>query len=395
MILIRGIILVTALSLTTAFGKTAHVRTPSTAPAPEPFCAPAVIPFTETVHGAFTLPLPCRVGIEAVVSSFESRFAIVTFSGQSIIGVDTVSAEEYKGGTRSVLGSEDEHNLVLLSAAEVAVLDRPENRVSVEYTTASPRADFQTKYFQGKIAGSDRLLIIAEVSPSVGEEGVVDATLHSLVYDDVRVRKTLSRIVIEHPLNEQPPVFFSKDVVIYRNKRKDASEPWKALDNTLSPISHPLCALLDREFRQFLIYGLVMSDRHRHAVVSATNADTKMPAINYISWKSSKVSSIAMPAGMFLGQKNLMMSPSGKWVFFTATIDNEGKRAMNHVLVYLDPDLPSGFLPPFVVAEGKNEDRAAWITEPEGLVVFGKGQVSLWDLSKFVPKKPKTKPKKR
>ena len=90
-----------------------------------------------------------------------------------------------------------------------------------------------------------------------------------------------------------------------------------------------------------------------------------------------------------------MLSPSGKWAFFTATIDNENKRSMNHILVYLDLGLPEGFLPPFVIAAGKNEDRAAWICEPEGLVVFGKGQASLWDLSKFVPKKPKSKAKKR
>jgi hypothetical protein len=382
------IIVIVAFSI---FGKTAH--TPS--PAPEPSLTPAVIPFNETVHSAFTLPLPCRVGIEEVVSSFESRFAIVTFSGPTIIGIDTVSAEEYKGGTRNVLGSEDGNNLVLLSAGQLAVLDRPENRVSVEYTTVPPRSDFQTQYFQGKITGSDRLLVIAEMQPSVGEEGVVDATLHSLVYEDVRARKTLSKIVLEHPLNEQPPVFFSKDVIIYRNKRKDISEPWKALDNTLSPASHPLCALLDRELRQFLVWGLVMSDQHKHAVVYSIDAKTKMPAIMYVSWQTNKVSNIDMPAGMFLGQKNLMMSPSGKWVFFTATIDNENKRSLNHMLLYLDPALSNGYLPPRIIALGKNEDRVAWVSEPEGLVIFSKGQVSLWDLPKFDIKKPKPKTRKR
>ena len=364
-----------------------------TAPAPE--LKPVVVPFDLPVTSAFTLPLPCRVGIEIIISSFESQFATVTFSGPTIIGVDKVPVDEYKGGTRNVLGSEDGNNLVLLSATELAVLDRPENRVSVEYTTVPPRSDFQTQYFQGKITGSDRLLVIAEMQPSVGEEGVVDATLRSLVYEDVRARKTLSKIVLEHPLNEQPPVFFSKDVIIYRNKRKDISEPWKALDNTLSPVNHPLCTLLDREFRQFFIWGMVMSDRHKHAVVYSIDANTKMPAITYVSWQTNKASTIDMPAGMFLGQKNLMISPSGKWVFFTATMDNENKRSLNHMLICLDPALADGFLPPDIIAVGKNEDRAAWMSEPEGLVIFSKGQVSLWDLSKFSFKKPKSKPKKR
>jgi hypothetical protein len=373
--------LIMLISLFPLYGKTA----------PMPELKPVVVPFDLPVNSAFTLPLPCRVGIEKFVSSFESQFAMVTFSGPSIIGIDTVPVDEYKGGTRNVLGSEDGNNLVLLSATELAVLDRPENRVSVEYTTVPPRSDFQTQYFQGKITGNDRLLVIAEMQPSVGEEGIVDATLHSLVYEDVRARKTLSKIVLEHPLNEQPPVFFSKDVIIYRNKRKDISEPWKALDNTLSPASHPLCALLDRELKQFLVWGLVMSDQLKHAVVYATDINTKMPAVTYVSWKSNNVSAIKMPAGMFLGQKNLMISPSGRWVFFTATMDNENKRSLNHMLVCLDPALADGFLPPQIIAVGKNEDRAAWMSEPERLVIFSKGQVSLWDLPNFEIKKPKLK----
>jgi hypothetical protein len=381
--------LIILLFIITLYGKTAP------APIPVPDLKPFIIPFTLPVHNAFTLPMPNSVGIEILISGFEYQFATLSFVDQNYIGVDSVPLDELKGATKAVLGSQDGTDLVLLQTGQIAVLDRTKNRVSVEYTTSLPRSDLQTEYFQGKITSAERLLVIAEMQPSVGEEGIVDATLHSLVYDDVRVRKTLSKIVLEHPLNEQPPVFFSNNVIIYRNKRKDISEPWKALDNTLSPVSHPLCALLDREFKQFFILGLLMSDRYKHAVVYTIDINTRMPAIMYVSWQTGKVSTVNVPAGMFLGQKNLMMSPSGKWAFYTATIDNEGKRTLNHTLLYLDPVLADGFLPPRIIAAGKNEDRVAWMSEPEGLVIFSQGQASLWDLSKFEIKtpKPKSKPK--
>jgi hypothetical protein len=281
----------------------------------------------------------------------------------------------------------------LLSATELAVLDRPGNRVTLEYTSASPRSDLETGYFQGKLAGSDRLLMIAEMQPSVGKEGIIDPTLHSLVYDDVRARKTLSKIVLEHPLKDYPPVFFSQDVIIYRNNRKNIAEPWKALDNTLSPVSHPLCGILDGEFKTSIIWCLVMSERLKHAVVYSVGTNIRMPSISYVSWQKRKLSTITVPTGMLLGQKNLMMSPSGKWAFFTAIIDSAGRRASAHILVSLDPALVDGFRPPRVIAAAKNEDRAAWISKPEGLVIFSKGQAALWDLSKFEIKKPKLKSK--
>jgi hypothetical protein len=76
-------------------------------------------------------------------------------------------------------------------------------------------------------------------------------------------------------------------------------------------------------------------------------------------------------------------------------MDSENKRSLNHMLLYLDPSLANGYLPPRIIASGKNEDRAAWMSEPEGLVIFSKGQVSLWNLPKFDIKKTKPKTRKR
>jgi hypothetical protein len=345
------------------------------------------------------MPTPCCVGIEVFISAFERQFATLYFTNQNSISMDTVPLDEYRGGTKSVLGSQNGSDLVLLQAREIAVLNRENNRVTDEYNTSLPRADAQVEYFQGKMIGGDRLRVVAEMQPSIDEDGVFDPTLHSLVFDDVRARKTIRKIVLNHPLGEFPPVFFGQEAVIFRNKRKDNSEAWKALDNSFSPVNHPLCAMLDREFKTFFIWGLVMSDRYRHAVVYEKDIETKTPAIAYVSWRTNKVSTVALTTGILEDIKNLMISPSGKWAFFTATAFVENKRIQNHTLLCLDPSLGDGFLTPRIIASGKNEDRVAWMTDPEALVVFGQGHASVWNLSKFDQKKPtakvKTKPKTR
>jgi hypothetical protein len=64
-------------------------------------------------------------------------------------------------------------------------------------------------------------------------------------------------------------------------------------------------------------------------------------------------------------------------------------------LLHLDPSQASGYYPPRILAEGKNEDRVAWISDPEELVVFSKGQATVWDLSTMdnmkLPGKAKSK----
>jgi hypothetical protein len=357
-------------------------------PAPVSDMNPVVVPFDPPVCNAFTLPLPNRVGIEILISSFERQFATISFTDHNILSVDSVPLDESKEGIKAVLGSQNGSDLVLLQNRVISILNRETNRITDEYSTALPQPDLLTEYFQGKmVTNSDNVLVIAEMQPSVGEEGILDPTLHSLVLENVKGRKTIKRIVFNHPLGESPPVFFSQDAIIYRNKRKDIAEPWKAVDNTLSPVNHPLCAILDSEFKQSLLWGMVISEQHKHAVIYSRAVNTKMPAITYVSWQTNRVAPVTMPTGILANQKNLMISPSGKWVFFTAITDDENKRSVDHTLLNLDPSSENGYLPPRIIAAGKLEDRAAWMSDPERLVVFCQGQVMVWDLSKFEVKK--------
>lgn len=381
----KSFCLIIILSLAVAYGK----------PAPQQEPKPVIYPFSLPVYNAFTMLSPYCVGVEIPVSSFERQFATLYFSNGNGITLDTVPLDEYKGGTKAVLGPLDDKDLVLLQSKEIAILDRGTNTITDEYTTALPRADATPGYFQGMMTGGARLRVIAEMQPSMDDDGMLDPTMHSLVLDDVRSKKTLRKIVLHHPLSEFPPVFFNKSVIVYRNKRKDITEPWKALDTSLSPVAHPLCAILDKEFRQTFVWGVVMADQYKHAVIYAKDMGTNAPNIFFVSWQRNVVSPFVLTTGILENVKNLIMSPSGKWVFLTAETYIENKRVQNHTLLHLDPSQPNGYYPPRILAEGKNEDRVAWISEPEGLVVFSKGQAAVWDLStmdiKKLPEKAKRK----
>jgi hypothetical protein len=199
------------------------------------------------------------------------------------------------------------------------------------------------------------------------------------VYDEVVRKKTKGRISLIHPLKDPPPVFLSPDLIIYRNKRKDPSEPWKALDKSLSPVRHPLCAVLDTAYARAAIFGLALSQQYRKAIVFSIGGSNSRPALSCVSWQDGRVTPIVVAGGDLTGQRNLMVSPSGKWAFFTASIDNAGKQWMGHCL--LDLEQASSPFPRILASASKN-DRVAWINGGESLAVFSEGKISVWVLPK-------------
>ena len=350
-----------------------------TAPAPAGLPAPVTLPFPRSVHSVFTLPYPNKVAVETKAGDAGYQFAIVTFVDRDLFIVDTISTDDFKGGTISVLGALDDKKLLLLLPAGIDVLDLKLKMVTDEYATVSPRADLEPQYFQAVLTSTDPLSVIAEVQPSIDADGVVDPTQHSLVYDEVVRKKTKGRISLIHPLKEPPPVFLSPELIIYRNKRRDPSEPWKALDKALSPVRHPLCAVLDTAYARAAIFGIALSQQCRKAIVFSIEGSNSRPELSCVSWKDGRVTPIVVAGGDLTGLRNLMVSPSGRWAFFTASIDNAGKQWMGHCL--LDLDAASSPFPRILASASKN-DRVAWINGGESLAIFGEGKISVWELPK-------------
>lgn len=363
-----------------------------TTPAPAPEFKPVVMPFSLHVLSAFTLPTPNSAAIETPAGDGERQFAVISFVNRDLYVIDTVPVDDFKGGTLSVLGAVEGTKLLLLLPSGISVLDLNMKIVTAEYATVLPRADLTPQYFQAAVTNYSPLSVIAEIRPSIDAEGMVDPTQHSLIFDEVKRKKNNGRIALIHPLKQFPPVFFNPDVIIYRNGRNNISEPWKALDKSFTAIQHPLCAVLDSAFAKSTVLGLFVSEQHQSAIVYSVNGATSLPVFTYISLKTHQIFPIALPGGVLVGQKNFMLSPSGRWVCFTAYFDNNGRRFMNHFV--LDLQSGEGLVPRILAAASKN-DCAAWMNEPEALAIFSAGRVSVWDMPRDEVIKTNAKPKKK
>ena len=354
---------------------------------------PEIITFSEPVNNAFSLPFSNSAAIEIFVSTIERQFAIVNFLEDRQVNITKIPLDEYKSATKSVLGMIDERNLLILSTSQICILNLEENRITNEYTTPlTVPTELTPQYFMGKLATKERPLVIAEMQPSVGQEGILDPTLHSLVYEDILARKTLSKIVLEHPLKEIPPVFWGKEIIIFKNKRKDISEPYKALDNTLSQIEHPLCDVLNNKFKNAYIWGLVFSEKFKQAIVFCRDIQTSIPFIFYVWWGNNIISPFNFGSKMLIDIKNLMLSLDQRWVFYTATFREENKIINQHYLLSFDELNYQNFAPIFLL-DAKPEDRMCFISGPERIALFRSGQILLWKLPKILQKKSVAKPK--
>ncbi|HON10478.1 MAG TPA: hypothetical protein PLE24_06380, partial [Chitinispirillaceae bacterium] len=68
--------------------------------------------------------------------------------------------------------------------------------------------------------------------------------------------------------------------------------------------------------------------------------------------------------------------------------NSSGSRSSdNHYLIYLDPQLPQGFLSPFKLKVEGEVSTASWVTKPEALVLYIDGKLCVYDLSRFSPEK--------
>jgi hypothetical protein len=80
--------------------------------------------------------------------------------------------------------------------------------------------------------------------------------------------------------------------------------------------------------------------------------------------------------------ENNTMSPSGHWVYFCAQAGNNLEED-SHFLIYLDPRLPSGYLPPVRLGLEGRVTCSGWVRDPEQLVLYANNQLLLYDLSQF------------
>jgi hypothetical protein len=164
------------------------------------------------------------------------------------------------------------------------------------------------------------------------------------------------------------------------------------LDNNLEETTHPLIELLKQNEKDSVFFAfnncIFISEENKNALLISRNLVLQKDMLFLATWYNDpKVQPIMIDSSL-LGSHRLVtfpdnntMSPSGHWVYFCA--NSNGPEPDLHFLIYLDPRLPNGYLPPIRLGLEGRIGCASWITNPEGFVIYKNNQLLVYDLSKF------------
>jgi hypothetical protein len=211
------------------------------------------------------------------------------------------------------------------------------------------------------------------------------------VLDDIVNGKRIKELPVSDPEYDFS-VYFTPSHVIYHSN--DLSS-WKVIDNNLKETTHPIVDLLKKNEEDSVFFafnkGMFISENLKQALIISYNLILKKDMLFLASWYSEpEIQPIVIDSSL-IGNRRLVnnsgnntMSPSGHWVYFCARADRFDPD--HHFLMYLDPELPNGCLPPMRLGFEGIVGCAGWVTEPEGLMLYMNNQLLYYDLSRFDPK---------
>lgn len=218
---------------------------------------------------------------------------------------------------------------------------------------------------------------------------------YSFVIDDILNKKRLKEVSLPDFISM--PVFFTPSYVFYQyTTMKDTDQyynsPWMVLDNNLTQTNHPLADLLNKNAKDtvFSVGEKMMqvSEELKHALIETYNHITKKDMLYLATWYNKpSIQPIVIDYSKIFGDRRLVtstdnntMSPSGHWVYFCAESQNNIDKDL-HFLIYLDPKLPNGYLPPLKLNIEGNIGCVGWVTKPEGFMLYKNNQLFYYDLS--------------
>jgi hypothetical protein len=360
------------------------------APKMNQFILPIVIPFSPAVVQAYPIHRQHSVGVEIFKSQLVTPLSLLSITDNNKIKLEQFPLNEYDGGAHGIVPQNNPLLLALRTKYGITVLDLEKKKKVVEYDTWLTK-DLLAGLFQSKMVDSKKMLAISDIDPSADTDGQTYRGLHSLVFQDLLLKKTISRVIVGYTYKgETPPVFFASDVIIYKKDRENRDEPWKTLDNSLRPVEHQVGKILDEQCKSQYIFDMAISAVHKCAVASCYDETAQRSTLRFLSWQTNTVLEIPLHFHHVAQETRLMLSPSEKWVCVAACPDDHESNCY-FALIYLDPSLPDGFCKPIVFSPKNDRDIITWMTEPEGLVIFSEGHLSWWDLSKFDPQNPDAK----
>jgi hypothetical protein len=369
--------------------------------ADKPFFTPVVLSFSHRVFHAYPVPLKRAVGVEAsmfgvfplwVVPELVSPLSILSFGPMNILWESRFPKRRWDGSALEGIPSFSGPMLALREKYGYTVLDLAKKKKVAEITE-SPRSDVVAYVHKAVMVDNAHLLVVSLLSPSPDSAGELDPGLFSIVLKDLAADRELKRVTVGYKLStEDPPVFFSPEVMIYKADRSEYDRPWLSLDKSLNPVRHPLARMLDEHLAKTYIFDMVISSRYQWALACCWDDAQEKYFLWLGSWKTGKSRRISFSFKDISIETKLMLSPSEKWVHFSPVVGDKPEDA-RHALVYVDSAGTSP-LDPVVIANRESGDIVTWMTDPEGLVVFSdrlnlfwaSSKVSWWNLAGFGPK---------
>jgi hypothetical protein len=250
----------------------------------------------------------------------------------------------------------------------------------------------ENEYLKTKLIDTEKKIVLTAFCPLYDENYERINYTWCLTHEDLINKKRIKSIPINtlsgayktntrSDLSPNPDVFFGPDYVIYR---ESPEYPWLCVNNNLDSIDHLLKDALNQNTLFFAtdFVSLEISSTMPYAVAVCKEPLSGKRTVAMVQWNKAPA---VMPIELKFSKneevdnKSLQLSPSGSWAYFT-TFDRSERR---HFLLYIDPDLPGGCLPPFELNTTGFDNKATWITKPEGFVMQVGGKMFYWDLSKF------------
>jgi hypothetical protein len=252
----------------------------------------------------------------------------------------------------------------------------------------------KNRYLKTKLINGEEKLVLTVFAPFYNNSfSDFNNGTFSLTLEDLINKKRIKAIPISSESGDYtlidksffgrvPSVSFAPSCVIFRESHEYR---WLVVNNSLDYIEHPLKDTLN-EYKEFFgtdLISLEISPDQPYAVALCQKelGQPHFPAV--IQWNKAPA---VMPVPLKLQKdedidySSLLLSPSGRWAFFSTSGCSADSR---HFLLYIDTDLPGGCLPPFYLNVPGLDNKATWITNPEGFIMQVGDKMVYWNLSKF------------
>jgi hypothetical protein len=348
---------------------------------------PVEINFKERILSIFPVVLKNSFGMVAGNPDHET-LRIGSLQGNKIKeNVFPRDAFEVADETGTCLG-EDCREMYMSSSRILSVVDWASKKLIIDYWGVGEV--LQNTYLKTKIIDNNGKKVLTIMVPfyNATYDSILNGT-SSLTIEDLIQKKRVKSIPIstesgkykeydQTHFGTDPNFAFGPSFVIYRESWEYR---WLAVNNELEYIEHPLKDTLN-EYKEFFgtdLISLEIAPDQPYAIAIGQKELGQPHFAAIIQWNKAPA---VMPVSLTLlkdediDYSSLLLSPSGRWAFFSTS-------RSRHFLLYIDPDLPGGCLPPFDLNVSGLDNKATWITKPEGFIMQTAEKMLYWDLSKF------------